>query len=206
MVTHGPSLTSGLRKVAWSEGTWLNAPPDYREEGKDLVVATAGGSDFWRHTAYGFVRDDGHALLADLPDTAAVEVTFTAEFLTRYDQAGLMVRVHDALWVKAGVELTDGAPHVGAVVTRRLSDWSLAPVPDWSGRPVTVRASRFGGALVIRARCDGGPWRLLRVAPWPAGVASMAGPYCCSPGRSGLLVRFGGFFVGPADSGLHVTP
>ncbi|MFF4656438.1 DUF1349 domain-containing protein [Streptomyces sp. NPDC001381] len=206
MVVHHPSPANGTRQVAWSEGTWLNAPPACHEDGQDLVVTTAGGSDFWRHTAYGFVRDDGHALLTDLPDTSAVEVTFTADFLTRYDQAGLMVRADDQLWVKAGAELTDGVVHVGAVVTRTVSDWSLSPVPEWSDRPVTVRASRFADALTIRARCADGPWRLLRVAPWSAGITSAAGPYCCSPGRSGLLVRFGGFTVGPADSSLHATP
>jgi hypothetical protein len=41
------------------------------------------------------------------------------------------------------------------VVTREVSDWSVAPVADWAGRDVHLRVSRQGDALTVRARCDG---------------------------------------------------
>src|SRR5690606_41566187 len=44
------------------------------------------------------------------------------------------------------------------------SDWSVAPVPGWAGRLVTVRASRAGDAVTVRARVDDEPFRLVRVA------------------------------------------
>jgi regulation of enolase protein 1 (concanavalin A-like superfamily) len=196
-----------MRKVSWREAEWLNPPPTCEEsEAEDLVVSTAAGSDFWRHTAYGFVRDDGHALLTPLADATAVEVSFQARFRTRYDQAGIMVRADQETWIKAGVEFTDGVPHVGAVVTRSVSDWSLSPAPDWADRLITVRVSRVADAVTVQARCETGPWQLVRVAPWPPGTASAAGPYCCSPGRSGLHVRFSRFATGSADPGFHATP
>ncbi|MBC6456531.1 DUF1349 domain-containing protein [Actinomadura sp. HBU206391] len=196
----------GRRAVGWSEATWLNPPLAVEPDGDDLVVTTRDRTDFWRTTSYGFVRDDGHALLTGLPDGSAVEVSFLASFDELYDQAGVMVRVDAQTWIKAGVEMTDGVPHLGAVVTRGRSDWSLAPVPEYAGREVTVRASRSGDAVTIRARCEDRPWRMVRLAPLAPEAAAFAGPFCCSPQREGLRVRFTRFAVGPADAALHAVP
>ncbi len=84
-----------------------------------------------------------------------------------------------------------------------MSDWSLAPVPDWRGRLVTIRASRSGDALTIRARVDDEPWRLVRVAPLDPDAAVTAGPMCCAPTREGLTVHFTAWLIGTADAGLH---
>ncbi|MFE5739122.1 DUF1349 domain-containing protein [Streptomyces celluloflavus] len=192
------------RPVAWSDAVWLNPPPAVSQDAEGLLVTARGHSDFWRTTSYGFVRDDGHALLTGLPDGHAVEVAFVARFDELYDQAGLMVRVDERTWLKAGIEMSDGVPHLGAVVTRGQSDWSLSPVPDWAGRQVTVRASRTGDAVTLRARCEDGPWRLIRLAPLDPGAAASAGPFCCSPQRDGLQVRFTRFTLGPADTALHL--
>ncbi|MFE7276225.1 DUF1349 domain-containing protein [Streptomyces sp. NPDC057623] len=190
--------------IPWHEAGWLNEPPHTRLDGPDLLVTARGRSDFWRTTSYGFVRDDGHALLHDFPQDGAIEVTFLVDFDTLYDQAGLMIRVDAGTWIKAGVEMSDGLPQLGAVVTRGVSDWSVAPVPEWHGRAVTVRAGRRGDAVTIRARCEDGPWRLVRLAPLPPDAVATAGPFCCSPERDGLEVRFTGFTRGPADAALHL--
>jgi regulation of enolase protein 1 (concanavalin A-like superfamily) len=121
-------------------------------DGPDLLVTAAQGSDAWRHAAYGFVHDDAHALLAPLPAEAAVEVAFDADFTDQFDQAGVMLRADPRTWIKAGVEFTDGAPYLGVVVTLGRSDWSVRPVPGWAERVVTIRASRAGDAVTIRAR------------------------------------------------------
>jgi regulation of enolase protein 1 (concanavalin A-like superfamily) len=191
------------RDLPWSSGTWLNPPDDVRQDGADLVVTTGEGGDFWRTTSYGFVHDDGHALLAPFPPGTAVEVSFTADLTELYDQAGVMVRVDAEHWIKAGVEQSDGAPQLGAVVTHGTSDWSLAPVPGWAGREVTVRVSRAGDAVTVRARCDGEPWRMVRLAWLDPEAEAQAGPFCCSPLRAGLQVRFTRLATGPADAALH---
>jgi regulation of enolase protein 1 (concanavalin A-like superfamily) len=189
--------------VDWSGASWLNPPAAVEHDGSDLVVSTRMRSDFWRTTSYGFVRDDGHALLAAFPQGSAVEVTFVADFEELYDQAGAMIRVCERNWIKAGIEMSDGVPQLGAVVTRELSDWSVAPVPDWNGRHVTVRVSRADDAVTVRARCESGPWRLVRLAPLEPDADALAGPFCCSPERGGLRVRFTRFTLGPADQSLH---
>lgn len=194
------------RGLAWDAGTWLNPPARVRTDADDLVVTARSGSDFWRTTSYGFIHDDGHALLNPFPLMSAVEVTFLAHLEGLYDQAGVLVRIDDRNWIKAGVEMTDGAPHLGAVVTRGESDWSMAPVADWAGRHVTIRVSRFGDALTVRARCDDEPWRMVRLAPLAPSAIALAGPFCCAPTNGGLEVRFTRFVIGPPDTSLHQNP
>ncbi|WP_405589562.1 DUF1349 domain-containing protein [Streptomyces sp. NBC_01190] len=191
------------RDLGWSAGTWLNPPADVAEDGAALVVTTRDGGDFWRTTSYGFVRDTGHALLVPFPIGSALEVTFVADFTELYDQAGALVRVDAGTWIKAGVEVSDGEPQLGAVVTHGTSDWSLAPVPAWAGREVTVRVSRSGDAVTVRARSGDEPWRMIRLAWLDPTAEARAGLFCCSPQRGGLRVRFTRLATGPADASLH---
>ncbi|RIV35898.1 DUF1349 domain-containing protein [Micromonospora radicis] len=193
-----------MRSIEWSSGSWLLPPVrTVQEPDGGLGVEPGAGSDLWRHTSYGFVHDDAPALLAPLPENTAVEVDFRLDYTEQFDQAGVLVWVDDRNWVKAGVEVSDGEPQVGAVVTREHSDWSVAPVPRWAGREVTVRVSRAGDALTVRARVAGEPWRLVRLAPLTPDATASAGPYCCSPSRGGLTVRFTDWRQGPADEALH---
>ena len=185
------------------DAAWLNPPAEVRRDGDDLLVTATHGSDLWRTTAYGFVHDSGHALLLPFPDATAAEVRFVVDYGEQFDQAGLLVRADAERWVKAGVEVSDGQPQVGAVVTSGVSDWSVSPVPHWAGREVTVRASRSGDALTVRARAGDEPWQLVRVAPVPLGAPLLVGPYCCAPTRDGLVVRFRAATLGPADASLH---
>ncbi|WP_448073156.1 DUF1349 domain-containing protein [Georgenia yuyongxinii] len=185
---------------------WLNPPAAVGQDGDRITVTAAPGSDFWRQTLYGFTRDSGHALLTPVDRAASLEVDFLLDFDQRYDQAGLMLRTDERTWIKAGVEISDGVPHVGAVVTRGASDWSLAPVPDWAGRVVTVRASWADGAVTLRARPAEGSWRTIRVAPFDVGPATGAGLYLCAPERAGLTVAFTGLRHGRTDAGLHEDP
>jgi regulation of enolase protein 1 (concanavalin A-like superfamily) len=197
------STVSRVWPSAPGEARWLNPPVATAVTDDGLLVTAAEGSDLWRETSYGFVHDSGHALLAPFPDDTALEVGFLLDYCEQFDQAGVLVRADERTWTKAGVEVSDGEPQVGAVVTRGVSDWSVAPVPEWAGREVTVRASRRGDALTIRARAEDGPWRLVRVAPVDPGAALSAGPFCCAPTRTGLTVRFTRLVSTTADASLH---
>jgi regulation of enolase protein 1 (concanavalin A-like superfamily) len=190
----------------WTIGTWTAAPRAVRSDGNSLEVEAVKGSDFWRHTLYGFVHDDGHALLAPFAPSQAIEVAFELSGLTDlYDQAGLLVRAGADHWIKAGIEINDGVPHVGAVVTHGWSDWSLSPVPEWQG-VVTIRLSVLGDGAVIRARTEGEGWRTIRVARMFEGVPLQAGPMLCAPSRSGLVVTFRDWRQAPPDLDLHTDP
>ena len=189
--------------IDWASGTWFRPPPAAEEHEGQLIVSVAEGSDFWRTTSYGFVHDDGHALLRPLLPGRAMEVAFAADFGAQFDQAGVFVRGDASQWTKAGIEFVDGAPQLGAVVTHETSDWSAAPVPTWAGGIVTVRVSRVGDAITIRARRGEEDWVFIRLVHWPPDLAAQAGPFCCAPTRAGLRVRFIAWREGPADARLH---
>lgn len=189
--------------------SWTTAPVMSATSGACFCVEAAAGSDFWQETHYAFARDSGHALLVPVGARAAagsLEVTFRASFGQLYDQAGLMLRNNATNWIKAGVEISDGEPHVGAVVTLDRSDWSLSPVPGWANTDVTLRASWAGGAVTVRARSEDGPWQTLRLAPLPVSASTQAGLYVCAPEREGLSVTFSRVTFGTPDRDLHSQP
>ncbi|WP_372499708.1 DUF1349 domain-containing protein [Herbiconiux aconitum] len=191
--------------MPWSEGVWTTPPAAsvVDPDDADLLVTAVEGSDAWRTTSYGFVHDTEHALLAPFPQDSAVEVEFTADFEGQFDQAGLFLRIADDRWVKAGLEFSEGSLQLGAVVTAPTSDWSLAPVPSWKGRRVTIRASRAGDAVTLRARVDDEPLRLVRVLPFPPDAIASAGPLVSAPSRADLTVRFHAWRVTASDATLH---
>jgi regulation of enolase protein 1 (concanavalin A-like superfamily) len=191
-----------VREIQWSEGTWVNPPVKVLQVGQQLKVTTVHESDFWRNTSYGFVHDSGHALLKDFPEHSSMEVTFVLDYSGQFDQAGIIVHSDSQHWIKAGVESADGWPQVGAVVTSINSDWSLAPVPAWIGKEVTVRASRTTDALTIRARC-GNEDQLIRLAPIDSSLSWRGGPHCASPISQSLDVTFTQWAHGDADLALH---
>jgi regulation of enolase protein 1 (concanavalin A-like superfamily) len=197
------AMMNAVNTVSWTAGRWTNAPVVVTKDGTDLLVQAVEGSDAWRTTAYGFVHSTEHALLAPFEAGAAIEVMFTAAFAEQFDQAGVFVRATDKVWVKAGLEYADGVLGAGAVVTNGTSDWSVGAVPEWLGKRVTIRVSRFNDALVVRARAVGEPFRLLRVAPFPVDAPLEAGPCACAPTRSGLTVRFHSWRTAPQDVDLH---
>jgi len=184
-------------------GSWTNPPTNVTTGAGELQVAATRESDAWRHTSYGFVHESEHALLAPMPTGSAIEVSFILDYDQQFDQAGLFLKASPTEWIKAGVEVSDGVPQVGAVVTHGTSDWSVAPVRAWAGREVTIRASRRGDAVTVRARADGEDWRLVRVAHLDPDVEVAAGLYCAAPTRAGLVVTFTGYRTDEADSSLH---
>ena len=186
----------------WLEGRWSVSPAASALAQGDLLVTAFKGSDAWRETAHGYVTDSAHALLVPMPTDSSVEVTLVADLTQQFDQAGLMLRASETEWIKAGVEYADGVMQLGAVVTRGRSDWSSHPV-EWAGRPVTLRASRSGNAVMISARVDDEPWRMIRLAWVDPALGFAAGPYLAAPTRDGLTVRFTRWTTGPAEVEVH---
>lgn len=184
-------------------GTWTHEPAAVALDGDALRVTAVEGSDAWRTTSYGFVHDSEHALLQPIDGPFSVEVSFVLDYTEQFDQAGVFLRVDDRTWIKAGVEFSDGAPQLGAVVTHGTSDWSVAPVPEWAGRVVTVRASRDGDAVTVRGWAAGEEPRLVRVAYLDPDAAVSAGLLCAAPTRAGLTVTFTEYRVGEPDGSLH---
>ena len=185
---------------------WLNEPPAWREQDGVLRVTTGARTDFWRETHYGFVRDDGHLRYARASGDFTAQVTVSGDYRVLYDQAGLMLRIDERHWIKAGIEYVEGRRLLSVVVTRDFSDWSTVPAfeaPD----PVRLRLSRHGTAVRLEwaAPEDAESYTMLRLAYLPKSDApALVGPMCCSPERAGFEARFWDFHLGdPIARDLH---
>jgi hypothetical protein len=183
--------------------TWLNEPTVWRRDGDALKVTTDRSTDFWRETYYGFTHDTGHFFGHETAGEFTAEMRIQAEYRELYDQAGLMVRLSDDAWFKAGIELSDGKPMASSVLTLGKSDWATAPyhgdATDFRLR-VTVKA----GVLRLQLSSDGKLWPLMRLSPFPVAESYRVGPMCCTPERAGLTVVFSEFRVTePTQKDVH---
>lgn len=175
---------------------WLNRPDEWSLGADGLCVVTGHGTDFWRETHYGFTRDSGHFFGRPTGGDFTASVRVRARYESLYDQAGLMVRVDAANWIKAGIELSDGEALLGSVLTIGRSDWATGPYHGDAG-DFRLRLTVAGGVLRLQASADGKRWPLVRLCPFPVAADYLVGPMCCTPQRAGLEVLFSEFEVGP---------
>ncbi len=177
--------------------TWLNEPERWAADGLDgLTMTTGAGTDFWRTTHYGFVRDNGHFRGRRVAGDFVAEVKVRGDYTDQYDQAGLMVRLDAERWVKTGIEFVDGRQNMSAVVTHAVSDWSVVALAE-PAEVLSLRLTRTGDALQIDYAVDGRLWRMHRLAFFPAGLPVRVGPMACSPDGGGFGVHFSGLRVDP---------
>lgn len=177
--------------------TWFNEPPNSVFEGGHLEVTTGEKTDFWRDTFYNFWRDDGHFLHEQVSGDFTAEVTIQGDYTVLYDQAGLMVRLGETHWVKAGIEFTDGKMYFSVVVTNDTSDWSLVPVPVGPDG-VRIRITRHHEAIRVQyLDHTDGKWIPVRLAYLPPSTKIDVGLMCCSPERAGFKATFTDYVLGP---------
>lgn len=183
--------------------TWHNEPASWSLDATGLRLATSSETDFWRDTLYGFRRDSGHALLAPIEGDFTATVSFDGGYEALYNQAGIMLRRDETVWLKAGIEHSDGVANMSVVVTNGVSDWSTTALPGLSG-PQRLRITRLADAVVVQFRNASDRWQLLRVASLPVGGPLRIGPMACSPQRAGFEAWFTEFRIGPPVAGaLH---
>lgn len=180
---------------------WFNEPPTWRFNADMLEIETSEKTDYWRDTFYNFWRDDGHFLFEPVFGDFTAEVTIQGEYDVLYDQAGLMVRLSETHWIKAGVEFTDGQMYFSVVVTNDTSDWSLVNLPFDKESGTRIRLTRHHEAIRVQYLDDpSGHWIPVRLAYLPPSKSIDVGLMCCSPERAGFKARFKDYSVGPAIS------
>ncbi|WP_375306038.1 DUF1349 domain-containing protein [Bradyrhizobium sp. A11] len=186
-----------------SDGTWLNEPKTWSEKENLLELITDRATDFWRETHYGFIRDSGHFLGFETGDAFTAELRIRADFKALYDQAGLMVRIDERRWLKAGIEFSDGRAMLSSVLTAGQSDWATAHY-EHDASDFRLRVTVAHGVLRLQASTDGKMWPLMRLAPFAESSSYLVGPMACTPERSGLAVAFSDFrLLPPLGKELH---
>ena len=189
--------------MSFAHCSWMNPPNTWHLDGESLRVVTDANTDFWRETYYGFTRDNGHFFGYEARGDFTAQLRVQARYEELYDQAGMMVRLDEKNWVKAGIERSDGKAMLSSVLTIDQSDWATGA---YGGNPADfwMRVTVRDGVLRLQVSTDRQFWPLLRLATFPKAAAYLVGPMCCTPERAGLEVNFSDFQVSsPSAKPLH---
>mmetsp|Transcript_58007 Transcript_58007/g.179901 ORF Transcript_58007/g.179901 Transcript_58007/m.179901 type:complete len:232 (-) Transcript_58007:104-799(-) len=212
---------------------WSNTPAAWKldEEAGSLEITPDTGRDYWARTYYTppLIKSDAPALLAAVPSEQEVtlEVSFTLRPVEQFDQAGVLVRVDEGTWAKAGIEYCDGAPRLSCVVTNGgFSDWStqelqglslrmrvhkLHPGPE-QGHCIVVEVApatggKDGGSEPPAKTGKPAPWTFVRIASLRSeGKPWHMGPFAASPIQQiGGGATFHSLHIGPKTGTSHQT-
>jgi regulation of enolase protein 1 (concanavalin A-like superfamily) len=168
---------------------WINEPGQWSAADGVLTVTADAGSDFWRTTHYGFVRDSGHVYGREVDGDFNLSVGIRGAYADQYDQAGAMVRVDEEHWLKTGIEFVDGRIRFSTVVTLAYSSWAVADLPP-GVTELTLQLARRKDAVEVRYSIDGGSAELAAVGYLPPGKPAFGGAMCAAPDGAGFEVSF----------------
>jgi regulation of enolase protein 1 (concanavalin A-like superfamily) len=157
-------------------------------------VSPEAHTDFWQRTHYGFEADNGHFLYLEAASDFVLTTKVTSHPAHQYDQAGLMVRLSNACWLKTSVEFEPAGPNrLGAVVTHcQYSDWSTQPLAK-DVHTVWFRVRAEGNDFLVESSLDGQYWEQIRVARLlerPSAALVSCGLYACCPQAAGYEAEF----------------
>jgi regulation of enolase protein 1 (concanavalin A-like superfamily) len=173
---------------------WYNQPTNWKVQPDKIYINSTAKTDFWRETHYGFIRDNGHFFYESVTGDFIVEAKISGEYQDLYDQAGIMVRLDEANWLKCGIEYVNGVQQVSAVVTRTYSDWSVVPMPE-NPPSLWVRVTRRSTAVEVHYSLDGQQYTMLRLAYLTPVEILKVGVMCASPEGNGFPMTFEGFKI-----------
>ena len=168
---------------------WLNEPASWQRTGDVLTVSVDPGTDFWRETGYGYIRDSGHVYGEVLAGDLDVSVRLRCTLGVQYDQAGVMLRADERTWLKTGVEFFEGRPRLSTVLTLGRSSWMVTDLPEGTDE-IVLRVSRRGDAVEVRYVTEDGPAELAALVFLPPGREMLAGVMAAAPEGPGFRVTF----------------
>lgn len=174
---------------------WYNEPALFEQRNGIYTVTTKPRQDFWRKTLHQFIKDDGHFYYETVAGDFTVDVKFTGKYREQYDQAGLMLRESETVWMKCGIELLDGVQRVSTVVTREFSDWSIIKL-DYHPPSCWLRVRRMKEAIEVYYSLNGIDFFMMRQAYLSVAESLQVGLMACSPTGEGFTVTFENFQIG----------
>ncbi|MEQ8673757.1 MAG: DUF1349 domain-containing protein [Aggregatilineales bacterium] len=173
---------------------WYNEPENWQQTADKLRVQAGGKTDFWRVTLHRFIKDDAHFYYQDVTGDFTATVKISGSYATLYDQAGLMVRESETVWIKCGIEYLDGVQQASAVITRQFSDWSIVPLPD-NPPSIWLQVKRTGEAIEVFFSRDDDTYTLIRQGYLSLSECLQVGMMCAAPQGDGFDVIFEGFTI-----------
>lgn len=173
---------------------WFNEPERWTIEDNVLMMNVTPQSDYWRVSHYGFTVDDAPFLYTMRGGEFEVKVKISGDYKTRFDQAGIMLRLDHENYIKAGIEFVDGKYNLSAVVTHHTSDWSIIPL-DKPVPFVWIKAVRRLDAVEIFYSFDDQEYTMMRNAWLQDNHPVMVGVMGACPDGDGFEARFEHFTI-----------
>lgn len=173
---------------------WFNEPEKWEIKNNALIMNVTANSDYWRISHYGFTVDDAPFYYANYGGEFEAKVKLTGNYIARFDQMGLMIRIDEKNYIKTGVEFVDGKFNISTVVTHDKSDWSvttLEKVPPF----IWIKAVRRLDAVEIFYSFDDKNYIMTRNAPLQDNTPVMVGLMAASPDGKGFEAKFENFTV-----------
>ncbi len=177
------------------ELVWFCEPKEWfiDKSSSQLVIQTDENTDYWKKTHYGFEVDNGHFLYTETDKNVRLTTKVKTKPKSKYDQAGLMMRFSEDIWIKTSLEyIPNGLSKLGAVVTNHgYSDWSSQNV-DYNYEYLYFRISRIGQNCYVDFSSNWVEWYQIRIAHLdiPEHSFVKVGLYACSPQGKHQEVRF----------------
>jgi len=173
---------------------WFNEPAAWNIAGKTLTMQVTPHSDYWRISHYGFTVDDAPFYYASYGGEFEAKVKVSGDYKTRFDQAGLMLRIDPENYIKCGIEFVDGKYNLSVVVTHHTSDWSVITL-DEPVRFVWLKAVRRLDAVEIFYSFDDKEYTMMRNAWMQDNTPMQVGLMAACPDGEGFEARFEHFSV-----------
>ncbi len=173
---------------------WFNEPLNWTIKDGSLLMFVTPKTDYWRETHYGFTVDDGPFYYKTCGGEFETKVKISGDYITRYDQMGLMLRIDEKTWIKTGVEYVDDQIKISAVVTNNKSDWSVVPL-DHKPKSIWIKAIRRFDAVEIFYSLDDQNYTMMRIAHFPDNKPVMIGLTAASPDGEGFNALFEEFDI-----------
>ena len=189
MVTINSIQAQSLEKMQW-----FNEPEKWEIKDNTLFMFVTPQSDYWRISHYGFTVDDAPFYYSTYGGEFEVKVKISGDYKVRFDQSGLMLRIDNENYIKAGIEFVDGKYNLSTVVTHKTSDWSVItlehPVPF-----VWIKAIRRLDAVEVFYSFDDKNYVMMRNAWLQDNCPVMVGVMGACPDGEGFNAKFENFEV-----------
>ena len=191
-----------LALVAWlgspaqtlEKMNWFNEPEQWSIEGDKLTITITPKSDYWRISHYGFTVDDAPFYYAEYGGEFEAKVKVCGDYKTRFDQAGMMIRIDHENYIKTGIEFVDGKYNLSTVVTHHTSDWSVIAL-DKPVKELWIKAVRRLDAIEIFYSFDDKTYTMMRNAWMESNRPVKIGMMGASPDGDGFKATFSDFSV-----------
>ena len=173
---------------------WFNEPESYTIGSDGIDMDVPAQTDYWRVSHYGFTVDDAPFLYATYGGEFEAKVKITGYYKSRFDQAGLMLRLDHENYIKAGIEFVDGKYNISAVVTHKTSDWSVITL-DRPVKYIWIKAVRRLDAVEVFYSFDDKTYTMMRNAWMQDNHPVQVGVMGACPDGQGFKARFEHFQV-----------